>query len=105
MTGILSERDYVCKIALLGKTSKETKIKEISTKAANIVTANVNDSVEDCMAKMLTKDIRHVSTFMQHTPASLVWRNVTSCVRAGNVWCCVCFCSFLFWTNPKRLSG
>mmetsp|Transcript_24209 Transcript_24209/g.41149 ORF Transcript_24209/g.41149 Transcript_24209/m.41149 type:complete len:195 (-) Transcript_24209:246-830(-) len=60
MTGILSERDYVCKIALLGRTSKETKVKEISTKSANIVTARTDDSVEDCMSKMLTKDIRHL---------------------------------------------
>mmetsp|Transcript_6518 Transcript_6518/g.14822 ORF Transcript_6518/g.14822 Transcript_6518/m.14822 type:complete len:200 (+) Transcript_6518:93-692(+) len=60
MTGIISERDYVSKIALLGRTSKETQIKEISTKAANMITAKLSDSVEDCMTKMLTKDIRHL---------------------------------------------
>lgn len=55
MTGVVSERDYVCKIALLGRTSKETAVKQISTKAPNLVTAKPTDSVEDCMARMLTK--------------------------------------------------
>lgn len=60
ITGVMSERDYVCKIALLGKTSKETKIKEVSTKAANLITASPTDTVDDCMQKMLSKDIRHL---------------------------------------------
>lgn len=55
LTGVVSERDYVCKIALLGRTSKETKVKQISTKAPNLVTAKPTDSVEDCMARMLSK--------------------------------------------------
>lgn len=60
ITGVVSERDYVNKIALLGKQSKETLIKEISTKTARLITANPNDSVDECMNKMLTKDIRHL---------------------------------------------
>jgi CBS domain-containing protein len=60
MTGIVSERDYVCKIALLGRTSKDTAIKEIATKSSKLITANTKDSVEDCMEKMLQKDIRHL---------------------------------------------
>lgn len=60
MTGVVSERDYVCKIALLGKTSKETPIKEISTRGANIITAVADESVESCMEKMMNKGIRHL---------------------------------------------
>ena len=60
MTGIVSERDYVCKIALLGRTSKDTPIKEIATGSAKLVTAPTDASVEECMEKMLSKDIRHL---------------------------------------------
>jgi CBS domain-containing protein len=60
MTGVVSERDYICKIALLGKTSKETPIREISTSGANIVTALVDESVDSCMEKMMSKGIRHL---------------------------------------------
>ncbi|KAL7534144.1 hypothetical protein ACHAXR_005695 [Thalassiosira sp. AJA248-18] len=60
LSGVISERDYVTKIALLGKTGKTTKIKEVSTKAANLVTASPEDTVDSCMAKMLGRDIRHL---------------------------------------------
>lgn len=60
IAGVISERDYITKIALLGRTSKETKIKEISTKTANLVTGNPGDSLDTCMQKMLGKDIRHL---------------------------------------------
>jgi len=60
ISGVVSERDYVNKIALLGRQSKDTKIKEISTKSANLITATPKDSVDVCMNKMLQKDIRHL---------------------------------------------
>jgi CBS domain-containing protein len=60
MTGVISERDYISKIALLGRTSKETRIKEISTQSAKVITVNINEPVESCMQKMLSSDIRHV---------------------------------------------
>jgi len=60
MSGVISERDYICKIALLGRTSKETKVKEISTKAGNLITAKPTDSIEMCMDKVLSRGIRHM---------------------------------------------
>jgi len=60
MTGIVSERDYVCKVALLGRVSKETSIKDIATGASKLVTAKVDATVEECMEKMLSRDIRHL---------------------------------------------
>lgn len=60
ITGVVSERDYVNKVALLGRVSADTPIKEVSTKAAKLVTAKLGDSVDVCMEKMLSKDIRHL---------------------------------------------
>ena len=60
ISGVVSERDYVYKVALLGKTSQGTTVKEISTKSANLITASPNETVSDCMAKMLMKDICHL---------------------------------------------
>jgi len=57
---VISERDYVCKIALLGRSSKETKVKEINTKSRNLITATTKDTVDACMHKMLSKGIRHL---------------------------------------------
>jgi len=60
ISGVISERDYVSKIALLGRKSTETQVKEISTKSANLITATPKDTVDECMQKMLSKDIRHL---------------------------------------------
>lgn len=60
LSGVISERDYVTKIALLGKTGRTTKVNEISTKSANLITASPEDTVDSCMAKMLSRDIRHL---------------------------------------------
>jgi len=60
ITGVISERDYVCKIALLSRKSKDTAVKEISTKSANLITASPGETVSECMAKMLQRDIRHL---------------------------------------------
>jgi len=60
LTGIISERDYITKLALLGKKSKETSIKEVMTTAANLITGSPDDTVETCMDKMLSRSIRHL---------------------------------------------
>mmetsp|Transcript_13299 Transcript_13299/g.19071 ORF Transcript_13299/g.19071 Transcript_13299/m.19071 type:complete len:207 (+) Transcript_13299:167-787(+) len=60
ISGVISERDYINKVALLGRKSKDTKIKEISTRTANLLTAKPEDSIDDCMKKMLEKSIRHL---------------------------------------------
>lgn len=60
LSGVISERDYITKIALLGRNSTDTKVKQIATLSSKLVTANVSDSVEECMEKMLASDIRHL---------------------------------------------
>jgi len=48
------------KVALLGETGETTKVKQISTKVANLIIASPNDTVDACMTKMLSRDIRHL---------------------------------------------
>lgn len=59
-SGIISERDYVKKIALLGKVSKDTPITDIYIHSRNVTTASVDDSIEDAMNVMMTKGFRHL---------------------------------------------
>lgn len=60
VVGVLSERDYINKIAALEKDHTNAKIKEICTYGPNIIIAKKNDTLEQCMNKMLFKDIRHL---------------------------------------------
>jgi CBS domain-containing protein len=56
--GIFTERDYTRKIALAGKTSRETTVFEILSDVCETVTPD--DSVEDCMRLMTEKRVRHL---------------------------------------------
>jgi CBS domain-containing protein len=58
LAGIFTERDYTRKIALAGKTSKQTFVKEIVS--ANVVTVAPDESVEECMRLMTEHRIRHL---------------------------------------------
>jgi CBS domain-containing protein len=58
LTGLFTERDYTRKVALFGKTSKETRVVEIIPK--EFITVTPEDSVEDCMRLMTEKRVRHV---------------------------------------------
>ena len=56
--GIFTERDYARKVVLKGKTSKETKMKEVMTE--NPITVTPDTSIDECMKIMTSKFIRHL---------------------------------------------
>ena len=58
LVGIFTERDYTRKVALMGKTSKETRVREVI--AREILTVTPDDSVEDCMRLMTENRVRHL---------------------------------------------
>jgi CBS domain-containing protein len=58
LVGVFSERDYTRKIALQGRSSKETKVSEIMTKQVFVVTPETRTRA--CMALMSDKKIRHL---------------------------------------------
>lgn len=59
--GILTERDIVRKVELLGKTSKETQVSEIMT--TKVMYVEAGQPLEECMALMIDKGIRHLPVF------------------------------------------
>jgi CBS domain-containing protein len=58
MVGIVSERDYARKVILQGRSSREMKVREIMT--ARVLYAKPDQSIEECMAMMTEKRIRHL---------------------------------------------
>jgi CBS domain-containing protein len=58
LLGIFSERDYARKVALEGKNSHDTKVRDILT--ANVATITPHETIEDAMRIMTDKHIRHL---------------------------------------------
>ena len=58
VVGILSERDYARKVILHNKSSKEISVDEIMTD--RVLYVSLAHTVEDCMALMTDKRIRHL---------------------------------------------
>jgi len=58
LIGIFSERDYTRKVALEGKTSHATRVREIIS--TNVATISPHETVEDAMRLMTEKHVRHL---------------------------------------------
>ncbi len=58
LVGIISERDYTRKVALKGRASKQTAVKEILS--GQVIKASPTHTIEDCMRLMTEHRIRHL---------------------------------------------
>jgi CBS domain-containing protein len=56
--GIVSERDCIRKVDVMGRNAKDTPISQIMT--SNVITVDADQPLEDCMGLMIDKNIRHL---------------------------------------------
>lgn len=70
VVGIISERDYTRKIALMERSSEQTKVSEIMT--PKVISVNPKHSVEECLALMTDKHLRHLPVLQDSKLIGLV---------------------------------
>ena len=58
ITGIVTERDYLRRVTLEGRTDKDTAVREIMS--SPLIVATPETLVDECMALMTDRRIRHV---------------------------------------------
>jgi len=58
LVGVFTERDYTRKVALQGKRSRETQVREVLS--SEIIFVTPQHSVEECMKLMTEKRLRHL---------------------------------------------
>ena len=61
VAGILSERDCARRVDLHGRTARETQVKDIMT--SKVLYAQASQTLEECIAIMIDKNIRHLPVF------------------------------------------
>jgi len=70
LIGIFSERDYARRLALQGKRSRETPVREIMTEV--VATVSLGHSMKDCMEVMTQQRIRHLPVVEEERLIGLV---------------------------------
>ena len=58
LVGVFTERDYARNVVLKGRSSPQTLIRDIMS--AQVVCVEPDDTVEECMALMTEKHVRHL---------------------------------------------
>ena len=61
VAGILSERDCARRLDLMDRTSRNTKVKDIMT--AKVLYVEGSQSLDECVAIMIDKNIRHLPVY------------------------------------------
>lgn len=70
VVGILSERDYTRKIALMERSSYNTTVNEIMT--SQVITVTLSHTVEECLQLITDRHLRHLPVLEQNKLIGLV---------------------------------
>lgn len=70
MVGLISERDYARRVVLQGRSSRETAVHEVMTK--RVVCARPDQTLEQAMALMTEKRVRHLPVIEDHQVIGLI---------------------------------
>jgi CBS domain-containing protein len=68
--GILTERDYLRKVAVRGRASRTTRVEEIMS--IGLISVRPDTSIEECMGLMTRNHIRHLPVFDGNELAGIV---------------------------------
>ena len=58
LVGLITERDYARKIALMDRSSRDTLVREVMT--SDVLCVGPENTSEECMALMTEKQVRHL---------------------------------------------
>ncbi|MEO0559953.1 MAG: CBS domain-containing protein [Bacteroidota bacterium] len=78
LVGIFTERDYLRRIALQGRTSRETFVRDVMT--SDLVTVEPEATTGQCLALMTDRKIRHLPVLRDSELVGIV--SIGDCVRA-----------------------
>jgi CBS domain-containing protein len=70
IAGIVTERDYLRRVTLEGRTDRETAVREIMSKP--LVAVTLDTTVDECMALMTDRRVRHLPVVDEGAVVGLV---------------------------------
>jgi CBS domain-containing protein len=78
LVGILTERDYARKVVLVGKSSRESPIRDVMTPV--VISVPPEQTIDHCLALMTDKRVRHLPVVVQQRVVGVI--SIGDLVRA-----------------------